>query len=470
MYDNNQITCDGSVDLTNTENIDDKMRACGWNVIEVEDGYYDIAAIICAMKAARESNDKPTFINIHTIIGVGSKIEGDARAHGSAFGESEVRNIKIANAMDPDRRFYVPSEVYSFFADIISRGDELVTEYNALLASYCAAYPEVAAEFEMRRRGELRSDWKSFIPALFPNTPTATRKSAGLVFDPVAANCNSFMVGTAGLSPSVNMIWPGKVDFQHPELKTDCGIVGNYGDAISIGECVSSPWPANGIAAFNPGTIIPVTSCFFMFFIYAAPAVRMGSLMGLQVIHVATHDSIGTGEDGPTHQPIALPALYRAMPNMLYIRPCDSEETAGAWTVAIESKHTPSILSLSRQNLRQFSGLSSRENVRNGAYVLEENADAIVTIIGSLASMGVQARIVSFPCQRLFEKQSREYKRSVLKRSELPVVVVEALHQPGGKEAYKYFGFAGNSIARRIANYLQDCKIDSNLKYEFQEL
>ncbi|KAK9427998.1 Transketolase, thiamine diphosphate binding domain-containing protein [Lipomyces doorenjongii] len=504
MYDNNQITCDGSVDLTNTENINEKMRACGWNVIEVDDGCYDIAAIVSAMKAARESKDQPTFINIHTIIGVGSKIEGNAQAHGAAFGESEVRNIKISNGLDPNRKFFVPDEVYAFFANIASRGDELVKLYNALLVSYSAEYPELSAEFEMRRRGELCPDWKSFIPVSFPDTPTASRKSSGLVFNPVAANCNSFMVGTADLSPSVNMIWPGKIDFQHPDLRTHCNIVGNYSGRYihwGIREFAMAAI-SNGMAAFNPGTIIPVTSTFFMFYIYAAPAVRMGSLMGLQVIHVATHDSIGTGEDGPTHQPIELAALYRAMPNMLYIRPCDSEETAGAWMVAIESKHTPSILSLSRQTLPQFPRQSSREKVKKGAYVFEENENAIVTLIGvgsemcfavdaarDLASIGVQARIVSFPCQRLFEKQPVEYRRSVLKMTELPAVVIEAYASNGweryanaginmksfgkslpGSEAYRYFGFEGNSIVRRISKYLQDRKVDRTLKYEFQEL
>jgi len=274
---------------------------------------------------------------------------------------------------------------------------------------------------------------------------------------------------------------------------------------------------ANGLAAYNPGTFIPVTSSFFMFYLvsrnlpesinsanfmqYAAPGVRMGALQGLQVIHIATHDSIGTGEDGPTHQPIELAALYRAMPNILYIRPCDSEEVAGAFKIALESKHRPSIISTSRQNLPQQSE-SGRDSVRYGAYVLREAKQATVTIIGvgaemcfavdaasELAKSGITVRIVSFPCQRLFEEQSREYRRGVLKRKDTLVVVVEAYASNGweryadvsismksfgkslpGKDAYNFFGFEGGIIAGKVKSYLNDLKEEVAFKNEFVEL
>ncbi|KAK9449621.1 Transketolase, thiamine diphosphate binding domain-containing protein [Limtongia smithiae] len=504
MYDNNQITCDGSVDLTNTENINDKMRACGWNVIDIEDGCYDIAAIVAAMAKARESTDKPTFINCRTIIGVGSDVQGDAKAHGAAFGEKGVRNVKMANGLDPDIKFFIPDAVYDFFSDIRVRGDHLTSDYTTLLSEYAQAYPELSAEFESRRNGLLPANWSSLIPASFPNEPTASRKSSGLAFNPVAKEINSFIVGTADLSPSVNMIWPGKVDFNPPDLQTVCGINGNYGGRYihwGIREFAMAA-VSNGIAAFNKGTFIPVTSSFFMFYIYAAPAVRMGALQELQVIHVATHDSIGTGEDGPTHQPIALPALYRAMPNLLYIRPCDSEETAGAWKVAIEAKNMPSIISLSRQNLPQYFDNSCRDKVRLGAYVFKENSAAHVTLIGVgpemrfavegaevLAQRGIEARIISFPCQRLFELQTRDYKRSILKCPELPAVVIEAFSPLGweryanasigmktfgkslpGMDAYKYFGFEKTLIADKVETYLKSIKADPSLRYEFQDL
>lgn len=232
----------------------------------------------------------------------------------------------------------------------------------------------------------------------------------------------------------------------------------------------------------------------------------MGALQHLQAIHIATHDSIGTGEDGPTHQPIALASLYRAMPNALYIRPCDTEEVAGAFSAALEATNTPSILSLSRQNLEQYPQYSKRDGVQKGAYVFIEEADADVTLLGVGSEMnfavktrtvlkekfGIKARIVSFPCQRLFESQSLDYKRETLQyRSNAPRVIIEAYAVNGweryadagfsmstfgkslpGKDAYKYFGFDENVIAPEVAKLVQDVKRDGieSLRGEFRDL
>lgn len=243
-----------------------------------------------------------------------------------------------------------------------------------------------------------------------------------------------------------------------------------------------------------------------MFYLYAAPAVRMAALQGLQQIHIATHDSIGTGEDGPTHQPIALPALYRAMPNLLYIRPCDSEEVAGAFITAIKSTETPTIISLSRQNLTQFPQYSSRDGVAKGAYVFVEVEDFDVTLIGVGSEMGftmetkdilekeygIKARVISFPCQRLFEQQPREYKQSVLKtRAGKPTVVIEAYSANGweryadasfsmrrfgkslpSKAAYDYFGFRPVRMAPRIKELVEEVRKNgiSVLRGDFRDL
>jgi dihydroxyacetone synthase len=231
-------------------------------------------------------------------------------------------------------------------------------------------------------------------------------------------------------------------DNTQPDLKTTCGINGDYsGRYIHYGVREHAmAGISNGLAAFAPQTFVPVTSSFFMFYLYAAPAVRMGALQSLQVIHVATHDSIGTGEDGPTHQPIELANLYRAMPNLLYIRPADSEETAGAWITAIEAKNMPSIISTSRHSLPQLKN-TRRNLVSKGAYVLEEVEDADVTLIGvgaelchavdtaeELRKKNVKARVVSFPCQRLFEAQSTEYRRNILRRHRgIPAIVIQTL-------------------------------------------
>lgn len=217
LYDNNQITCDGSVDLCNSEDVNAKMRACQWDVIEVDDGCYDVEGIVSALQAARESKDRPTFINIRTVIGVGSKVAGDAKAHGAAYGTDEVANIKRGFGMNPEEHFVVGEEVYDFFRDIKPRGRVIEEDWERVVAGYAGEFPELHAEFKKRVRGEMTGDWKSLIPAKesFPTAPTASRKSAGLVCNPLASQLKNMMVGTADLSPSVNMIWKGKVDFQH---------------------------------------------------------------------------------------------------------------------------------------------------------------------------------------------------------------------------------------------------------------
>ncbi|GMG28465.1 unnamed protein product [Aspergillus oryzae] len=251
---------------------------------------------------------------------------------------------------------------------------------------------------------------------------------------------------------------------------------------------------SNGLAAFNKGTFIPMTSTYFVFHLYAAAAVRMAALQGLQQIHIATHDSIGVGENGPTHQPVAVAALYRAMPNVLYIRPCDAEEVAGAYIAAIQATETPTIISLSRQGLTQYPQYSSREGTLKGAYVFVEDNDFDVTLIGVGSEMGfamqtrellfkehgIKSRVVSFPCIRLFEQQSREYKHSVLKpRAGKPTVVIEAYPSYGweryadasvsmnsfgkslpSKEIYEHYGFSPESIAPKVKDLVEEVRRD----------
>lgn len=510
IYDNNQITCDGSVDITCRDEVNDKMRACGWNVIDVDDGTSNIKGIVEALVAGRASTDKPTLINIRTVIGIGSLVAGDAKSHGAAFGAEDVAQIKRTFGMDPEQHFVVPDSVYDFFHEARSRGEDYEQEWASLVESYSQNHPELAEEFKLRVAGKMPKDWTKFIPAKgsFPTTPTPSRKSAGLVCNPLAENLTNFMVGTADLTPSVNMVWKGKKDFQHPDLRTACGINGDYSGRYihwGIREHAMAA-VSNGLAAYNRGTIFPVTSSFFMFYIYAAPGIRMGALQGLQQIHIATHDSIGTGEDGPTHQPIALANLYRSMPNLLYIRPCDSEEVAGAFISAISASTTPTIISLSRQNLEQYPGASSREGAQKGAYVLMEQGNADVTLIGIGAEMfaavntmkyldkeyGIKARVVSFPCQRLFDAQPIEYKREILQyRSNAPRVVIEA-YSPNGWEryadagycmstfgkslpgavAYDHFGFKAETIAPKVKALVDEVKKNGIecLRGEFRDL
>lgn len=286
------MTCDGSVDICNSEDINAKMRACGWDVIDDEDGCYDVEGITAALMRARSSKEKPTFINVRTVIGVESKFAGDAKAHGAAFGEDEVANIKRKLGLNPDEHFAVPDEVYQFFSDAGGRGRALEESWNQLLLNYSTEHPEMYEEFRLRMLGRMTQDWTKLIPSKeeFPASPTASRKSAGLCCNPLAAKLENIMVGTADLTPSVNMAWKGKVDFQHvshspvprnihpftnqncfvqPELKTTCGLNGNYtGRYIHWGireHAMASI--SNGLAAFNKGTILPITSSFFMFYI-----------------------------------------------------------------------------------------------------------------------------------------------------------------------------------------------------------
>ncbi|KAF2762228.1 hypothetical protein EJ05DRAFT_473146 [Pseudovirgaria hyperparasitica] len=493
IYDNNQITCDGTVDLCNTEDVNKKMEACGFDVIDIEDGCFDVYGIAEALIKARASTEKPTFINIRTIIGIGSRRAGDALAHGVNFGAEDVGNIKRCFGMDADAHFIISDETYEFFREVKPRGIKLEEDWNAMVKEYATKYPDVYEEFQARVEGRMTADWTQLIPKKedFPTAPTASRKSAGAVCNPLASGLQNMMVGTADLSPSVNMIWKGKVDFQHPDLKTGCGINGDYtGRYIHWGireHAMASI--SNGLAAFSKGTILPATSSFFMFYIYAAPGIRMGALQRLQQIHIATHDSIGTGEDGPTHQPVELANLYRAMPNLLYIRPADSEETAGAFITALNAKNTPSMISLSRQVLPQYPQHSSRDGVQRGAYVFIDEPAADVTLIGVGAEMkfavdtrrvlaakyNIKARVVSFPCQRVFDKQPVDYRRKVLAwDSKLPRVVIEAyspqgweryadagysMHRFGhslpGAVAYKYFGFDEEVIAPRVVEIVE---------------
>ncbi|GAB7352742.1 hypothetical protein MBLNU459_g3094t1 [Dothideomycetes sp. NU459] len=505
IYDNNQITCDGSVDMTNTEDINARMRACGWEVFDVEDGCFDVDGITDVLNKVKQVTDKPSFVNVRTIIGVGSEVAGKAVAHGAPFKTDDVKGMKRMYGFDPEKQLTIGEEVRNFFAEMPGRGEQWVQEWETLFSNYKKQYPGLGKELEARMNGQLPSNWEDLIPKQFPTENTPSRKSSGLTFNKMSEKINTFMIGTADLSPSVNLLYANKIAFQNPSLRTECEINGNYsGRYIHYGVREHAMAAlANGLAAFSPGTIIPVTSSFFMFYLYAAPAVRMGALQRLQVIHLATHDSIGAGEDGPTHQPVELAALYRAMPNLLYIRPGDSEEVAGAYLTAIKYKQGPSIISCSRHALPQLS-TTRRDGIAQGAYVLEDEDAADVTLIGVGAELsfatnvakelrnehGLKVRVVSFPCSRLFEQQSIEYRRKTLRRHEgIPTVAIEAYvalgweryadamicmksfgHSLPGKYIYQHFGFETNAMTDKVVHYLNERKADPVLEREFVEL
>jgi dihydroxyacetone synthase len=506
IYDNNQISCDGSVDLTNTEDVNKKMEACGWEVINVEDGNNDVAAIVAALEKGREKDrQRPLFINVRTVIGMGSAVAGKAVSHGAPLGVDNVAAMKKAWGWDAEKHFHIPDKVKKFYADIPQRGDQHVQKWNNLIAAYSKEYPKLAKIFKDRMAGKLPDNWQSMIPSSFPADATPSRKSNNLVIAKMLAKVPTFMVGTADLTPSVNLTHIGYKIFNPPDLIPTSGAQGSYeGRYIHYGIREHAMAAiANGMAAYSPRTIIPITSSFFMFYLYAAPAVRMGALQRLKVIHVATHDSIGAGEDGPTHQPVELAALYRAMPHMQYIRPGDSEEVAGTWKTMIENTDGPSMISVSRHALPQLTGLTKREGVEKGAYVLREEKDAEVTLIGvgaelsfavnvadALAKSGTKARVVSFPSHTLFRAQPLSYQREVLRRNEsIPAVVIEPYvalgweryadaginmstfgHSLPGKYIYKHFGYDNDAMMKKIQGFLESWEEGDVGRGEYVEL
>lgn len=256
IYDNNQITCDGTVDMTNTENVNEKMKACGWHVIDIIDGSYNVEAIVAALQEAKIQH-KPTFINVHTIIGLGSAVAGQAVAHGVAFGKEDVAAMKKAYGFDPEQFFVIPDEIKDFFASLPEQGEKYVSDWHTLLDSYTKAHPDLAARFKTRLQGDFTEDWQSMIPLEFPQKPTASRAASGLVFNTIAEKVPNFIVGTADLTPSVNMSWKSKEAFQAPGVSPGSytGRYVHYGIREHAMAAV-----ANGIAAYHPNMIVPVTS------------------------------------------------------------------------------------------------------------------------------------------------------------------------------------------------------------------
>lgn len=268
------------------------MEACGWEVIDVHDGVNDVAAVVAAMEKGRDpGRTKPLFINVRTIIGVGSAVAGQAVAHGVPLGADNVKAMKKAYGWDESKTFHIPDTAKKFYEDLPARGDRIVQDWNDLLAAYSKEHPDLAQTFKDRMAGKLPDNWESMIPTSFPTDNTPSRKSNNLVMAKIIEKSPAFMVGTADLTPSVNLTWSDHEIFNPPDLKPISGKQGSYaGRYIHYGirEHVMAAI-ANGLAAYSPRTIIPITSSFFMFYLYAAPAVRMGALQKLKVIHVATH-------------------------------------------------------------------------------------------------------------------------------------------------------------------------------------
>jgi transketolase len=433
LYDNNHITIDGSTDLAFTEDRGARFEAYGWHVQYVKDGN-DVEAIDKAIQAAK-ADKRPSLIVCNTHIGYGAPHKQDtSKAHGEPLGDEELAAAKENLGWPVEPRFYIPDDVLAFYREAVDKGQKAEADWNANLAEYSQRFPEKAAELKRRLNGELPAGWEKALP-VFPADPKgmASRASSGKVINALAPVLPELFGGSADLAPSNNTWIKDLPAFQKetPEGRNFHFGVREHGMGAAL----------NGLSLF--GGLIPYGGGFLIFSDYMRPSMRLAALSKLRVIYVMTHDSIGLGEDGPTHQPVEHVSSLRAIPGLTVIRPCDANETAEAWRVAIESRHAPTALILSRQGLPTLDRdvYAPASGLQKGAYVLADlgdgNPELILMASGSevnlalqagqkLADEGVKVRVVSFPSWELFEKQDQAYRESVLPPAVKARVVVEA--------------------------------------------
>lgn len=439
LYDDNLITIDGETSLSFTEDVAKRYKSYGWHIAEVEDGDHDLQEIAEALEEARAETTRPSLIVCRTTIGFGSNKAGTAEVHGSPLGNEDLANLKKSFGFDAEAKFAVPKECYDAF-DAKQKGAQLYAAWNTLFDSYAKAHPDLAAEFKRRISGKLADGWKDGLPKYTPESAAeATRVSSGNILNAIAAKLPEIVGGSADLNPSTKTYLKMSDDFQKGNA---VGRNIRYGVREHAMVAIS-----NGLALY--GGVLPFCSTFLNFIGYALGAVTCTAITHLRVLFIFTHDSIGLGEDGPTHQPVEKYALCRSTPNMLFFRPADGNETVGSYVCAIEHAHKPSVISLSRQNVPQLAS-SSPEKVQFGAYVLEDCESPSLILVGTgsevslcvssakeLAGQNVKARVVSMPCWELFETQSDEYKQKVFPDG-VPVLSVEAA-TTFGWERYAHF-------------------------------
>ncbi|QEU61851.1 Tkl1/Tkl2 [Kluyveromyces lactis] len=449
FYDDNQITIDGNINVSFDEDVSKRYEAYGWEVLHVENGNDDLDAISKALEQAKLS-DRPTLIKLTTTIGFGSLNAGSHSVHGAPLKADDVKQLKVKFGFNPEESFVVPQEVYDLYnKSTIEPGVEANKQWDALLDAYVGQFPELGAEVKRRLAGEFPEGWESKLPTYTPeDSAVASRKLSEIVLDNVFDTLPELLGGSADLTPSNLTRSKGAVDFQPPITG-----LGDYsGRYIRYGVREHGMGAImNGISAFG-ANYRPYGGTFLNFVSYASGAVRLSALSGHPVIWVATHDSIGLGEDGPTHQPIETLAHFRAIPNLQVWRPADGNEVTAAYKVALTNKHTPAIIALSRQNLPQLQG-SSVEKAVKGGYILQDvdQPDVAIVSTGSevgiaveaakvLAEKNIKARIVSLPDFHSFGQQSKEYQLSVFPDG-VPILSVEVLATSGwSKYAHQSFG------------------------------
>jgi transketolase len=467
LYDSNRISLAGATDLTFTEDCAKRFEAYGWHTQAVEDGN-DVEAIERALKAARAETSRPSLVLVRTHIGYGSPGKQDTfEAHGSPLGEAEVKLTKENLGWPLDPPFAVPDHALALFRQAVAAGEKAEASWKERFHAYAEKFPELAKEFDQVINGQLPEGWAESVPQ-FPADPkgVATRTASGKILNAIAPKLPTLIGGSADLNPSTFTVLTKLGDFQSPERKfaDGQGAAGGgwdyAGRNIHFGVREHGMGAAlNGMAAH--GGVIPYGSTFLIFSDYLRPSIRLAALMELGVIYVFTHDSIGVGEDGPTHQPIEQLAALRAIPHLTVIRPADANETAVAWRVAIESRANPVALALTRQGVPTLdrSRFAPAEGLRKGAYVLADAAggkpDLILIGTGSevslviaasehLAEHNIRARVVSMPSWELFEQQPQAYRETVLPRAVRARLAVEAGLPLGW---HRYVGDGGDVLA-----------------------
>jgi len=434
LYDSNKISLDGPTSMAFTEDVSRRMEACGWRVLTVEDGNSDLAAIDAALASARKDASRPTFVVVKTIIGYGApRKQGTHHAHGSPLGEEELAAAKKFHGFDPAQSFVVPDDARAEFRRGAERGRQARADWEQRLAAYGKAFPAEAAEWRTLCAGELPAGWDRELPVFPPGQALATRVAGGKALNHFASRIPWIVGGDADLSGSTNTTLEKGGDF---DGATGAGRNLRFGVREHAMGAI-----ANGMACH--GGVRPFTATFFCFSDYMKPAIRLAALSHLPVTFVFTHDSIGLGEDGPTHQPVEHLMALRAVPDLHVVRPCDANETLEAWRHALARRHGPTVLVLSRQKLATFdrakTGLAGW--LARGAYVLADASGAapraIVLATGSEVEIAMQARdelerksvptrVVSMPCWEAFEEQDAAYRESVLPATVRARVSIEA--------------------------------------------
>lgn len=456
IYDNNKVSIEGFTSLAFSEDVAKRFRGYGWKTLHVSDAN-DRSAIRRAVEEFRATDDRPTLVVVDSVIGYGlAKQQGTAAAHGEAFDAEDVKGAKRAYGWPEDKDFYVPDGVAAdFHGRVEGRGKAAREAWDADFARYRQAHPELAAEIDAMREGKLPDGWDASIPTFEPDAKgIASRDASGKVLNAIAERVPFLVGGSADLAPSNK----SKLGFEG---------AGSFSADDYSGRNLHFGIREHGMGAVVNGMALsyvrPYGATFLVFSDYMRAPVRLSAIMEIPAIWVFTHDSIGVGEDGPTHQPVEHLASLRAIPGLNTIRPCDANETAEAWRVAMEQRHEPTALVLSRQPLPTLdrSTFAPASNLRRGAYVLAEaeggKPDVILLATGSevslcvaaretLASVGIKARVVSMPSWHLFEKQDARYRDEVLPPDVMARVAVE---QGGSLGWDQYAGSKGAKIVMK---------------------